>query len=120
MRRIKNQNGHALISVALYCVVVAVILASVLPGSGSVAIKNMDESFLKHNAFLIDNALSLWTASHGGKYPPDLATLKLLNIIPQQLTLDNFVYEVSADFRLYKLTVNLPSGQTFVSPNSKM
>lgn len=97
-------------------VIIALSSVSFLDSRNSI-LQNHETDRLKHEAIVIDRALSVWYKSHDDTYPDQLQNLKSINLIPQSVNLANYTYKPNDD--TYTLVVALPAGSTYKSPGSK-
>ncbi len=104
-------------SLSMYVFILALLFAG--PTLNAAILDSLAVDNLKNESLIIDRSLSLWFQSHGQTYCSDLSTLQNMGILPNNISLSPFYYAVTPDFTQYRLTVYLPNGSIFVSPNSK-
>lgn len=112
-----RRKGSLLLGLSLV-VILIVILSTAAPTTGTIIKSVTDENF-KNQAYLIDDALSVWCSSHGGRYPDSLMVLSDMGFLSQQIDFNNFTYTLQSDQTLYRLTINLNNGSTYKSVGSK-
>lgn len=113
-----KRKGNLALGLSLVAILM-VILSAVPPNTGT-AITSTSDNVIKDQCYLIDNALSSWFTSHGGRYPSSLSILQNMGLISKQIEIDKFNYTLSADHTLYRITITLKNGSTYTSAGSNL
>jgi len=141
----RKQSGFSfLLSLLLSFIVLSVFTLSI--SGGAAVVRNWRIYHLKTQAMVIDRALEAWAGNHPAVYeesialPPqgrlrydemrtypksldELGALQTEGLFPTTIAFggaEGFQYAVNEDFTKYRLSVRLPSGETYISPRSTL
>jgi hypothetical protein len=114
----RKRKGSLLWELCIYGVLLTILIATLNPASGT-TVRTAADDVLKDQTLIIDNALSLWQASHDSKYPSTLTVLQDMAIISAAINLSQFSYSLQNNQTEYQLTIHLRNGSTYKSSGSK-
>ena len=114
-----RRRGVTAVEFALYAALIFTLFAVLVISTPGSTPSSASATSLKDQALLVDMALAYWYRTHSGTYPATLTPLKDVTLLPVNIDLSVFSYAVRNGNTEYRLTVSLPVGGTYVSPNSK-
>lgn len=118
MKWLKRRKGLSLVHLIVYVLMIILFMSFNLVVNSNSMVQSVSNDTLKSNCYAVDRALSIWYGSHSGQYPPNLAYLTDIGILPPTIEINNFGYSTTGE--KYRLTIRLSDGSTYISPLSNL
>lgn len=111
------KKGFSLISLLVFMAVLLIIISTNFSVDFLKVTDDLTDDQIKLEAYMIDHALSQYSASHAGEYPKTLQNLIDVGILSPIVEIKNYSYSPGDGY--YQLSVKLNDDSIYTSPLSK-